>query len=74
MEATGQDMALGALSLPIKRTLTTYYPTRTICRAIEVTNAWAGGLTYEMATCKTAFNRTITLMANGRKIPRPRPE
>lgn len=67
-------MVLGALSLPIKRTLTTYHPTRTICQVIEVTNARTGGLTYGMAICKTAFSRTITLMANGRKIPRPRPE
>jgi hypothetical protein len=74
VEATGQDMALGALSLPIQHTLTTYYPTRTFCRAIEVTNARTGGLTYEMATCETPFSRTITLTANGRKIPRPRPD
>ena len=70
VEATGQDMALGALSLPIQHTLTTYYPTRTFCRAIEVTNARTGGLTYEMATCETALSRTITLTANGRKTPR----
>jgi hypothetical protein len=74
VEATGQDMALGALSLPIQHTLTAYYPTRTFCRAIEVTNARTGGLTYEMATCETAFSRTITLTANGRKIPSPRPD
>jgi hypothetical protein len=72
VEATGQDMALSALSAPIQHTLTTYYPTRTFCRAIEVTNARTGGLTYEMATCETAFSRTVTLTANGRKIPRPR--
>jgi hypothetical protein len=36
--ATGQDMALSALSLPIKCTPATYYPTRTICRAVEITN------------------------------------
>ncbi|GAB3639129.1 hypothetical protein GCM10027422_47200 [Hymenobacter arcticus] len=71
VEATGQDMALSALSNPIKHTLTAYYPTRTFCRAIEVTNARTGGLTYEMATCETALSRTITLTANGRKIPRP---
>lgn len=71
VEATGQDMALSALSLPIQHTLTTYYPTRTFCRAIEVTNARTGGLTYEMATCETALSRTVTLTANGRKIPRP---
>ncbi|MFD1470222.1 hypothetical protein ACFQ48_18490 [Hymenobacter caeli] len=71
VEATGQDMALGALSLPIKHTLAAYYPTRTFCRAIEVTNARTGGLTYEMATCETAISRTVTLTANGRKIPRP---
>jgi hypothetical protein len=71
--ATGQDLALGALSLPIKRTLATYYPTRTICRAIEITNTQTGGLTYEMATCETASSRTITLTANGRKLSRPRP-
>ena len=71
VEATGQDMALGALSLPIQHTLATYYPTRTFCRAIEVTNARTGGLTYEMATCETALSRTVTLTANGRKIPRP---
>ncbi|WP_157886964.1 hypothetical protein [Hymenobacter sp. PAMC 26628] len=71
VEATGQDMALTALSLSIKHTLTTYYPTRAFCRAIEVTNARTGGLTYEMATCETALSRTITLTANGRKIPRP---
>jgi hypothetical protein len=71
VEATGQDMALGALSLPIRHTLATYYPTRTFCRAIEVTNARTGGLTYEMATCETALSRTVTLTANGRKIPRP---
>jgi hypothetical protein len=70
VEATGQDMALSALSAPIQHTLTTYYPTRTICRAIEVTNARTGGLTYEMATCETASSRTITLTANGQKIPR----
>jgi hypothetical protein len=74
VEATGQDMAPSALSLPIKHTLTTYYPTRTICRAIEVTNTQTGGLTYEMATCETALSRTITLTANGRKIPRHRSE
>jgi hypothetical protein len=73
VEATGQDMALGALSRPIQHTLATYYPTRTICRAIEVTNARTGGLTYEMATCETASSRTITLTANGRKTPRYRP-
>ncbi|QKG55243.1 hypothetical protein GKZ68_00460 [Hymenobacter sp. BRD128] len=72
VEATGQDMALSALSLPIQHTLTTYYPTRTICRAIEVTNARTRDLTYEMATCETAFSRTITLTANGQKIPRLR--
>jgi hypothetical protein len=72
VEATGQDMAPSALSLPIKHTLTTYYPTRTICRAVEITNSQTGGLTYEMATCEAAFSRTITLTANGRKIPRPR--
>jgi hypothetical protein len=71
VEATGQDMALGALSRPIRHVLATYYSTRTFCRAIEVTNARTGGLTYEMATCETAFSRTITLTANGRKIPRP---
>ncbi|OGX91755.1 hypothetical protein BEN49_18565 [Hymenobacter coccineus] len=71
VEATGQDMALGALSQPIQHTLATYYPTRTFCRAIEVTNARTGGLTYEMATCETALSRTVTLTANGRKIPRP---
>ncbi|TPG57993.1 chemotaxis protein CheB [Hymenobacter nivis] len=71
VEATGQDIALSALSLPIQHTLTTYYPTRTFCRAIEVTNARTGALTYEMATCETALSRTITLTANGRKIPRP---
>ena len=69
VEATGQDVPLGALSLPIKHTLTTYYPTRTFCRAIEVTNARTGGLTYEMATCETALSRTVTLTADGRKIP-----
>jgi hypothetical protein len=74
VEATGQVVALGALSLPIKYTLATYYPTRTICQAIEVTNARTGGFTYEMATCETAFSRTITLTANGRKVPRLRPE
>jgi hypothetical protein len=73
VEATGLDMAPSALSLSIKHTLTTYYPTRTICRAIEITNARTGGLTYEMATCETTSSRTITLMANGRKISRPRP-
>jgi hypothetical protein len=71
VEATGQDMALGALSRPIQHTLTTYYPTRTFCRAIEVTNARTGGLTYEIATCETAFSRTVTLTANGRKVARP---
>ena len=71
VEATGQDLALSALSLPIRHTLATYYPTRTICRAIEVTNARTGGLTYEMATCETAVSRTITLTADGRKISRP---
>lgn len=71
VEATGQGMALSALSLPTKHTLTTYYPTRTFCRAIEVTNARTGGLTYEMATCETAISRTVTLTADGRKIPRP---
>ncbi len=71
VEATGQDMALSALSPPIKYILATYYPTRTFCRAIEVTNARTGGLTYEVATCETAISRTITLTANGRKIPRP---
>ncbi|MDJ0367773.1 hypothetical protein QMK33_21720 [Hymenobacter sp. H14-R3] len=71
VEATGQDMALSALSLPIKYTLTKYYPTRTFCRAMEVTNARTGGLTYEIATCETALSRTITLTADGRKIPRP---
>jgi len=70
VEATGQDMALGALSRPIQYVLATYYPTRTFCRAIEVTNARTGGLTYEMATCETAISRTVTLTANGRKIPR----
>jgi hypothetical protein len=74
VEATGADMALSALSAPIWYTLTTYYPTRTFCRAIEVTNARTGGLTYEMATCETASSRTVTLTANGRKIPRARPE
>jgi hypothetical protein len=74
VEATGQDIALGALSAPIRHVLTTYYPTRTFCRAIEVTNARTGGLTYEMATCETAFSRTVTLTANGRKIPRTRPK
>ncbi len=72
VEATGQDMTLSALPVPIRHTLTTYYPTRTICRAIKVTNARTGGLTYEMATCETAISRTITLTANGRKIPRTR--
>jgi hypothetical protein len=71
--ATGQDMALSALSLPIKRTLVMYYPTRTICRAVEIMNTQTGGLTYEMATCETASSRTITLTADGRKLPRPRP-
>ncbi|AMR29442.1 hypothetical protein A0257_21655 [Hymenobacter psoromatis] len=71
VEATGQDMALSALSLPIKHTLTTYYPTRIFCRAIEVTNVRTGDLTYEMATCETALSRTITLLADGRKVPRP---
>lgn len=72
MEATGQDMVLSALSPPIKHTLATYYPTRTFCRAIEVTNVRTGGLTYEVATCETATSRTVTLTANGRKIPRPK--
>jgi hypothetical protein len=71
VEATGQDIALSALSRPIQHTLATYYSTRTFCRAIEVTNARTGGFTYEMATCETAFSRTVTLTANGRKIPRP---
>ncbi len=71
VEATGQDMALSALSLPIKHTLSTYYPTRTFCRAIEVTDARTGALTYEVATCETALSRTITLTADGRKVPRP---
>jgi hypothetical protein len=71
VEATGQDMALGALSRPIQHTLATYYPTRTFCRAIVVTNARTGGLTYEIATCETAFSRTVTLTANGRKVARP---
>jgi hypothetical protein len=59
--ATGQDMALSTLSLPIKRTLATYYPTRTICRAVEITNAQTGGLTYEMATCETGPERCAFL-------------
>ena len=71
VEATGRDIAPDSLPLPIKHTLTMHYPTRTICRAIEVTNAQTGGHTYEMATCETAFSRTITLTAAGRKIPRP---
>jgi len=71
VEATGQDMALGARALPIKHTLTACYPARTFGRAIEVTNARTGCLTYEMATCETAFSRTVTLTANDRKIPRP---
>ncbi|WP_125916984.1 hypothetical protein [Hymenobacter coccineus] len=74
VEATGQDLALGALPAPVRHVLATYYPTRTFCRAIEVTNARTGGLTYEMATCETAFSRTVTLTANGRKIPRVRPQ
>ena len=74
VEATGQDMALVALSGPIRHTLTTYYPTRTFCRAIEVTNARTGGLTYEIATCETASSRTVTLTANGRKTPRYHPQ
>jgi hypothetical protein len=71
VEATGQDMALGALSQPIQHTLAAYYPTRTFCRAIVVTNARTGGLTYEIATCETALSRTVTLTANGRKVARP---
>ncbi|GAB3639327.1 hypothetical protein GCM10027422_49180 [Hymenobacter arcticus] len=71
VEAVGQDVALTTLSLPIKYVLATYYPTRIFCRAIEVTNARTGGLTYEIATCETAFSRTVTLTANGRKVPRP---
>jgi hypothetical protein len=71
VEATGQELALSALSAPIQHTLTTYYPTRTFCRAMEVTDARTGGLTYEIATCETAISRTITLTADGRKIPRP---
>lgn len=74
VEATGEELALSALPAPIRHTLTAYYPSRTICRAAQVTNARTGGLTYEMATCETAISRTITLTADGRKVPRNRPK
>lgn len=74
VQATGHDIALGALPLPVQHTLATYYPTRTICQAYEVVNTHTGGLIYEMATCETNFSRTITLTGNGRKLPRRRPQ
>ncbi|WBA44152.1 hypothetical protein [Hymenobacter canadensis] len=72
VEATGTNTAVGALPLPIRRTLTTHYPSRTICQATEVTNARTGGITYEMATCESAISSTIILTANGLKVPRAR--
>jgi hypothetical protein len=36
-----------------------------------VTEARTGARTYEVATCETALSRTISLTADGRKIPRP---
>ncbi len=73
VQATGHDIALDALPVPVQQTLARYYPTRIICQAYEVVNTHTGSLTYEMATCETNFSRTITLTADGRKLPRPRP-
>jgi hypothetical protein len=70
VEATGIDTAVGALPLPIQRTLTTHYPSRIICQAAEVTNTRTGGHTYELATCESRVSSTIILTANGLKVPR----
>jgi len=72
VEATGTDTAIDTLPLPIRRTLTVYYPSRIICQANEVTNTRTGGHTYELATCESRINTTIILTANGLKVPRAR--
>ncbi|WP_210521186.1 hypothetical protein [Hymenobacter terricola] len=72
VEATGTAVALGTLPLPVRRTLTDHYPSRTICQADEITNTQTGSLTYEMATCESFISSTIVLTANGLKVPRAR--
>jgi hypothetical protein len=70
VQATGNDIALGALPLPVRRTLSQHFPSRKICQAAEITNAHTGGITYEMATCESFVSSTITLTPNGLKVPR----
>jgi hypothetical protein len=72
VEATGTIVEPSTLPLPVRRTLTNYYPSRIICQAVEITNARTGGITYELATCESFISNTIVLMANGVKVLRPR--
>jgi|GEM_PF-2075792 len=70
VEATGENISLTALPLPVRNTLTKHYPTRKICQAARITNARTKAITYEVATCETFISRTIVLMPNGVKVPR----
>ena len=72
VKATGTAVALNTLPLPVRRTLTSHYPSRKICQADQVTNTQTGNLTYELATCESFISSTIVLTANGLKAPRAR--
>ena len=72
VEATGTAVALGTLPLPVRRTLTNHYPSRKFCQADQITDTQTGSLTYELATCESFISSTITLTADGLKVPRAR--
>ena len=72
VQATGNNMALAALPMPVQHILTTHFPSRKTCQAYKIVNAHTGGITYEMATCESYVSRTITLTADGLKIPHAR--
>lgn len=72
VEATGTAISIRTLPLAVRQTLANHYPSRKVCQANAITNVRTGGLTYEMATCESFISSTITLTANGLKVPRAR--
>ena len=72
VQATGHDVAPGALPPPVQRTLAQRFPNRKICQAAEVTDTHTGELTYEMATCESYVSSTIILTPDGVKVHRSR--
>ena len=74
VQASGLDVAPGALPLPVQHTLAQRFPNRKICQAAEITNAHTKDITYEMATCESYVSSIIILTANGVKVPHARKE